>query len=104
MKIFISDFQKSVSNPLAIAISREVPPDFKGRRIIGLSIPASVSPDDSFETIWRAYKQLVLVMFDPQIILDIIGDSAVLIGENKRHCLLFCRWLELYSPITVYEL
>jgi hypothetical protein len=104
MNLLISDFATSGRDRRAVAISRDVPPGFAGRHFPGLAYPLSLDGMEDDDGIWQAYKNLVLITFDPSIVIEAIGNHSILIGFDRRQCRMLCRWMSIYKNIDIQEL
>jgi len=100
-----SNFAKSGSDPNAVAICRQVPKGWPGRRY--LSLAPTWAMLKLAEAEYRAQYAAILARHDPAQVYAELGEDAVLLcweAEGKScHRRLIAEWLEAYLGIEVPE-
>lgn len=106
MKIYTSNFAKSSRDPRAVAICRGVPSWYTGRKMIELAPPWDLlaPPWDlrdriSTDEFKARYYREILEKLNPYVILNDIGDGAVMLCWEKEgdfcHRHVVAEWLSM---------
>lgn len=101
-----ANFKHEISrDQKAVAISRGVPPRWKGRRYIELAPTRAMLtlPREEFEA---AYRSEILAALDPKRVYEELKDSIILCWEAPGvycHRRIVAEWLEAECGVTIPE-
>jgi len=106
--MFTGSFKSAGMNPNAVAISRGIPPGFKGRRYTPLAPTRAMLQITDIEEFYAAYKAEILDKLDPATVYAELGDGAILLcWEDFNVCChrrICAPWFEENLGIIVPEI